>query len=75
MAQQNVMEKWDFILVSLNGTHPPMPVDNVEIDNAHPCQSIGRLSRFCSLSSHTRSPRYSHEKTGLNGVTICCFEC
>jgi hypothetical protein len=73
MPQQGMTKKWDFVLVSLNGTHPDMP--DIEVENQHPCQSIGRLSRFCSLSAQTRSPRYSHEKTGLNGVTICCFEC
>lgn len=70
--QPEMMKRLDFVMVSLDGTHPPIDMD----ENPQPCQGFGKLSRFCSLSAHTRSGRFGfQEKTITNGVAICCFDC
>lgn len=71
------MKKWDFITVSSNGTHPPMP-DDIET-GTHTCQSIGINARLCVFNSSTRGQKFHEprkQKANVIGrVALCCFEC
>lgn len=71
---QGAVKKLDFVLVSSEKTHPPIDMEDDTLP--YPCQSIGRLSRLCSLSAHTRSRRFKSDKNAnVSGITLCCFNC
>jgi hypothetical protein len=77
MAQQNVIKKWDFVLVRLNGTHPDMP-DEIET-GTHTCHAIGINARLCMFNGSTRGQKFHEprkQRTNVIGrVALCCFDC
>lgn len=74
--QPEMIKRLDFVMVSLNGTHPPMP-DDTETGNT--CHAIGINARLCMFNGSTRGQKFHEprkQKANVIGrVAICCFDC
>lgn len=76
MAQPEVMKRLDFVMVSINGTHPPIDMEDDTLP--YPCQS-GINTRLCVFNGSTRGQKFHEprkQKPNVIGrVALCCFDC